>query len=217
MRVLVACADERTPPKLAFVLTDQTFFHKIEVFTLEWRMSNSYAKKNFPTEQPSPREETRLPGENGDQERPRRIEAPPSQRTQEINGSSLLNFGLPKDSRLRKPAEFKRVYASGRRFEGRYMTVFILPSDKPVQRLGITASKKMSNKAHDRNRAKRLLRESFRLSKSELNGLEANYDWVLNSRRSLLQVKLEKPLAEFRQIIAKVKNLESRKGEKTFE
>ena len=180
-------------------------------------MNNSYAEKNFPTEQPPPCEKTRIPGEDGDQERSRRFEAPPSQRTQEINGSSLLSFDLPKDSRLRKPAEFKRVYASGRKFEWRFMTVFFLPSDKAVQRLGITASKKMSNKAHDRNRAKRLLREAFRLSKAELNALETKFDFVLNARRSLLQVKLDKPLAEFRQIIAKVKNLESRKGEKTFE
>ena len=96
-------------------------------------MNNSYAEKNFPTEQPPPCEKTRIPGEDGDQERSRRFEAPPSQRTQEINGSSLLSFDLPKDSRLRKPAEFKRVYALGRKFEGRFMTVFFLPSDKAVQ------------------------------------------------------------------------------------
>ncbi len=180
-------------------------------------MNNSYAEKNFSTEQPSPREETRIPCAHGDEERPRRSQAPSCEGTQEIDGSALLNFGLPKGSRLLKPAEFKRVYASGRRFEGRFMTVFVLPSEKPVQRLGITASKKMSNKAHDRNRAKRLLRESFRLSSDELSGIETKYDWVLNARRSLLKVKLEKPLAELREVIAKVKNLESQKGEKTFQ
>lgn len=169
---------------------------------------NIYAKENISTKQSPSSEETRLSRENGDKERTRRFEAPQSQRTQEINSSPLLDFRLPKDNRLRKPAEFRRVYEAGKRFQGRFMTVFILPSKTSFQRLGITASKKISNKAHDRNRAKRLLREAFRLSCAELDLLETKYDWVLNARRSLLKVKLEQPLAELRRIIAEVKDSE---------
>ncbi|MGE3465320.1 MAG: ribonuclease P protein component [Pyrinomonadaceae bacterium] len=121
-----------------------------------------------------------------------------------MNGSALLGFSLPKEARLLKRAEFLRVYEQGVRIEGRFMTVFILPSMRPLHRVGVTATKKAIGKAHDRNRAKRLLRETFRLSRVELGAVEQRYDWVLNARRSLSHAKLEKPLAEFKAIIAKV-------------
>lgn len=170
---------------------------------------NRYAKENLSTKQSSPGEKARLPRQNGDQERQSGFSAPPGKRTQEINTASLLNFGLPKDSRLRKSAEFHRVYAEGKRFDGRFMTVFVLPSKTESHKLGITASKKGIGKAFERNRAKRLLREAFRLSRVELSDLKGRYDWVLNARRRLLQVKLEKPLEDFRQIIEAIKNSES--------
>ena len=177
-------------------------------------MSN-YGKENISTKQPPPGKETRLSVENENEIGAQRNQTPQSEGTQEINAVPLLNFGLPKDNRLRKPREFQEVYKNGTRFEGRFMTVFIMPSETSFQRLGITASKKAVGKAVHRNRAKRLLREAFRLSRAELSELNVNYDWVLNARRSLLKVKLEKPLEEFRQIAARIRKSELNKGEES--
>ena len=169
-------------------------------------MESNYAEENISTEQPQTRQKARLSRKDGNQERPGRPEAPPSQGPEASDGSALLkSFGLPKEARLAKRAEFLRVYEQGFRIEGRFMTVFLLPNDRGLQRVGITATKKaIGSKAHDRNRAKRLLRETFRLSKAELDAVSTNYDWVLNARRSILRVKVDKPLAEFREIAAKV-------------
>ncbi|MEJ7577903.1 MAG: ribonuclease P protein component [Pyrinomonadaceae bacterium] len=105
---------------------------------------------------------------------------------------------------MRDPAEFRRVYGRGERYNGRFMTAFVLPNDSEHQRLGVTASRKTSVRAIERNRMKRLLRESFRLSEATLAGLQTNYDWVLNARRSLLTVKSVEPMEEFQRIVARV-------------
>lgn len=119
-----------------------------------------------------------------------------------------MRFVLPKASRIAKSAEFRLVYSEGKRFDGRLMTLFLRPTTCKFHRLGVTASKKGIGKAVERNRAKRLLREAFRLSRLELDGLSGKYDWVLNARRNLLKVKVEKPWQDFRQLIKAVKNSE---------
>ena len=110
---------------------------------------------------------------------------------------------MSKHTHLRASSQFQRVYAAGRRYDGRYLTAFVLSNNLPHHRFGITASRKAVGNAVERNRTKRLLREAFRLSSEALEDMQGKYDWVLNAKRSLLQVKVGAPLAEFQRMVAR--------------
>jgi ribonuclease P protein component len=105
---------------------------------------------------------------------------------------------------LRGTREFQKVYKDGKRYDGSLLIVFVLPNGIASHRLGVTASKKAIGKATERNRAKRLLRETFRLSQPPLSTLHRKYDWVLNGRRRLLSSKVRSSLEEFQKIIVAV-------------
>lgn len=177
-------------------------------------MNINNGKENLSTEQSPTRQETWISDADGDEKRSRTDCTSSGEGSQTLNPAALLeiietpDFSLPKANRLRKPAEFQRVYKTGKRFDGRFISAFILPNDLPNHRLGITASRKGVGKAVFRNRAKRLLREAFRLSKIELNGMTKRYDFVLNARRGLLKVKMQEPLADFQRLIRQIQTFE---------
>lgn len=171
---------------------------------------NDYAKAHFSTEQSPSREDARLQAPDVNEERPDGLEASPREGAQAPDAEPLLKGGasFPKEARLRSPGEFRRVYASGARYDGRFMTAFVERNELGRHRLGVTVSRKTSTRAVQRNRAKRLLREAFRLSGAELGALEAHYDMVLNGKRSLLETRLAEPLKELREIVARVRRAE---------
>jgi len=111
---------------------------------------------------------------------------------------------------LRDSGEFQHVYRNGKRYDGVFITVFVLENDALNHRLGVTASKKALGKAVQRNRAKRLLRETFRSNEPSLSALTRNYDWVLNAKPAVLSQKLNAPREELEAIIEKVGRLEPR-------
>jgi ribonuclease P protein component len=63
---------------------------------------------------------------------------------------------------LLRPADFERVMAQGRRRRGQSFTAIELAGAAPGARLGLAVSKKSLRRAVDRNRFKRIVRESFR-------------------------------------------------------
>jgi len=70
--------------------------------------------------------------------------------------------GFPPEDRLHSPAEFGRVFAEAARSADRFFTVLARSSGRPAARLGLTVSRRAARRAVDRNKLKRLARESFR-------------------------------------------------------
>ena len=90
---------------------------------------------------------------------------------------------FPKHLRVRKSADYKRVYDAKRRAGDGALLVFGAPNDlmydgAPVTRVGLSVSKKNGN-AVARHHIKRLLREAFRTQKA---ALPAGWDFVLIPR-----------------------------------
>lgn len=84
-----------------------------------------------------------------------------------------------RNSRLLTAKNYARVFENPLRSSDNYFTVLARKSNSGDARLGLAVSKKNAKLAVERNRIKRLIRESFRTHKDELHGL----DIVVMNRR----------------------------------
>jgi ribonuclease P protein component len=80
------------------------------------------------------------------------------------------------------------------------MVMWLRVGEDSALRLGVVASKHVSRRAVDRARAKRLLREAYRLNRFRLCG---KYDVVLVARRRILNVKLGEVVRELLDLAGK--------------
>jgi ribonuclease P protein component len=80
--------------------------------------------------------------------------------------------GLPREARIRRAGDFAVLRQASGRFGGRCFSVRYRQNELGHARLGLAVSKKVSKRAVERNRIKRLLRESFRRIRSQLPPLD---------------------------------------------
>lgn len=79
--------------------------------------------------------------------------------------------GFPRSARLTRAAEYRRVFQGAERFADRYFTLLAAPNG-PEPRLGLAISRRVAPRAVDRNRLKRLLRETFREQRERLPAVD---------------------------------------------
>ncbi|MGA8086337.1 MAG: ribonuclease P protein component [Terracidiphilus sp.] len=92
-------------------------------------------------------------------------------------------------SRLRKHADYQRVYAEGRKHRSASMSWFLAPqAEASVPRVGLTVGKVLGP-AHERNRIKRRLREVLR---RHVGQLPVGCDLILHPHRTVLALEFTK-------------------------
>jgi ribonuclease P protein component len=100
------------------------------------------------------------------------------------SGASLQGFRFPRVLRLTSRRQFQAVYAHGLKAATPCFAVFAKPNGLDHCRIGLTLTKK-TGCAVVRNRAKRVLRELFRLNRHRF---QVPMDLVINGRRSMLKM-----------------------------
>jgi ribonuclease P protein component len=102
---------------------------------------------------------------------------------------------FPSRQRLRTGAEFDAAFKRGARLDGRLFLLVAAPNGRTFDRLGLAVSRRVGGSV-ERNRARRLLRESFRrLPRHAGSGV----DLVVVARTGLvgrLQAEVDRELRE---------------------
>ena len=96
----------------------------------------------------------------------------------------MARLTFRKKERIRKRADFQRIFRSGAKLQTPHFRVSIRPNGLSHARLGVTVGRKIGS-AVQRNRIKRRVREFFRLNKGSLPG---SSDLVVTAREGAVSL-----------------------------
>ncbi len=96
--------------------------------------------------------------------------------------------------------EFRRAYYRGRAFTTPVVVVYVLKNHKGINRIGLTATKKIG-KAVRRNRARRVLKEAYRLLEPQF---PIGNDYVFVARTKTVFASTQEVMRAMRSVIEKL-------------
>ena len=115
-----------------------------------------------------------------------------------------MDFRFTKFERLTRKKEFEKVFGEGTVLKNAEVVLYVMHNDLPNARLGLVVSKKVGN-APRRNRAKRLLREVYRLNK---HFLKVHVDIVVIPRHPFSSdIKLSDITNGFRKLLLQINEI----------
>jgi len=176
----MAASAVTSPPFPSYRTTEQALFYE----------------ENFPTQRAQAQTRTRFPGAHGHERRSQSSQRAPCQGpgTPERLSPTPIKFVFPRTRRVRKSSEFRELVRVGRKSQDRLFSVYALANGFDHGRLGITVSRRVSARAVDRNRIKRLIREAYRHEPVRLCGV----DLVVIARPAALEAEVPEMLQSLR-------------------
>jgi len=150
-------------------------------------------EKNFPTKQPSTRTYSRVSCAHVHRQRPQSIGSPSGQRSSSarcinhsLDADAVATFTFTKATRLLTPFDYKQVFAAAAlRVSTKELLILARSNQLDHARLGIVVAKKNVRRATQRNRIKRITRETFRLQQHQLIDPSGGIDAIVLARSGL--------------------------------